>query len=545
MQLDILFRDAFYKSRETKNGILHHPLRQPPNAYYSAYRKFHDMAMLTIAVILQFSIMGVPNACYEADDMPEATAEALPRWRGFNLLDKFVLEWSPGGPFQEKDFKLISEFGFNFVRLPMDYRFWIVEGNWETFNEAIFADLDQALEFGARYGIHVCMNFHRAPGYTVAKPPEPTNLWEDEETQRVCAMHWRYFAARYKGIPNRLLSFNLFNEPADISGEVYAAVVKKMVEAIRAEDPDRLIIADGLDWGNRPCRELVPLGIAQAARGYQPSGLTHYMASWFEGADQWPLPEWPKRIAGGGFLYGPYKSEMKSPIEINSCFTEPATLVITVGEVSSHTRLVVTGNGKEIYAESFSPGPGEGPWEKSVFLEQYNSYRASYNKEIQVPVPAGEHKTVLDVDEGDWLTITRLEIRKDDHVCDCLSVIPRWGEPNPPIKVDSDTMRFQTTDVQDAAWLWDTYFKHWAQLREEGTGVMVGEWGAYNKTPHDVTLRWMEDSLKAFRRAGLGWALWNFRGPLGVIDSERDDVEYEPFEGHLLDRKMLDLLQRY
>jgi len=74
---------------------------------------------------------------------------------------------------------------------------------------------------------------------------------------------------------------------------------------------------------------------------------------------------------------------------------------------------------------------------------------------------------------------------------------------------------------------------------------MVGEWGAYNKTPHEVTLRWMEDDLKTFRRAGLGWALWNFRGSFGILDSGRADVQYEDFNGHKLDRKMLQLLQKY
>ena len=50
-----------------------------------------------------------------------ATPEKLPRWRGFNLLEKFMLS---GGrkPFLEEDFRLISKLGFNFVRLPMDYR---------------------------------------------------------------------------------------------------------------------------------------------------------------------------------------------------------------------------------------------------------------------------------------------------------------------------------------------------------------------------------------------------------------------------------------
>jgi endoglucanase len=39
--------------------------------------------------------------------------------------------------------------------------------------------------------------------------------------------------------------------------------------------------------------------------------------------------------------------------------------------------------------------------------------------------------------------------------------------------------------------------------------------------------------------------MWNLRGSFGVMDSERQDVQYEDFKGHKLDRKMLELLKRY
>ena len=41
---------------------------------------------------------------------------------------------------------------------------------------------------------------------------------------------------------------------------------------------------------------------------------------------------------------------------------------------------------------------------------------------------------------------------------------------------------------------------------------MVGEFGAFNQTPHNVALDWMRDCLEAWRMADWGWALWNFRG---------------------------------
>ena len=42
-----------------------------------------------------------------------------------------------------------------------------------------------------------------------------------------------------------------------------------------------------------------------------------------------------------------------------------------------------------------------------------------------------------------------------------------------------------------------------------------------------------------------GWAMWNFRGSFGVLDSGRDDVEYEDWHGRKLDRKLLTLLQKH
>ena len=43
----------------------------------------------------------------------------------------------------------------------------------------------------------------------------------------------------------------------------------------------------------------------------------------------------------------------------------------------------------------------------------------------------------------------------------------------------------------------------------------------------------------------MGWSLWNLKGSFGILDSGRDDVDYEDFHGHRLDRAMLDLLRKY
>ncbi len=54
----------------------------------------------------------------------------------------------------------------------------------------------------------------------------------------------------------------------------------------------------------------------------------------------------------------------------------------------------------------------------------------------------------------------------------------------------------------------------------------------------------MQASLDNWKRAGMGWALWNLRGSFGVVDSGRADVRYESYLGHELDRHMLELLRQ-
>src|SRR6266542_5190013 len=66
-----------------------------------------------------------------------------------------------------------------------------------------------------------------------------------------------------------------------------------LVEAIREKDPGRLVIADGLDLGWTPVPGLAGLSIGQSRHAYDPWGVSHYLASWFPGAEEWDEPTWP------------------------------------------------------------------------------------------------------------------------------------------------------------------------------------------------------------------------------------------------------------
>jgi endoglucanase len=371
----------------------------------------------------------------QAADHLEPNPKKLPRWRGFNLLEKFIAH-EENAPFREADFEWMAGWGFNFVRLPMSYHCWSDPNDWRLIREPVMKEIDQALEFGRQHGVHVCMNFHRAPGYSVDRSvKEPFNLWTDAEALEAAVYHWRHFAARYKRVPNSALSFDLLNEPGLLSEEkflddrTYFRVVKALVEGIRAESPDRLIIADGLNWGRIPVPMLAPLGIAQSTRGYDPMEVSHWKASWVNGADSWPRPTWPL------------------PVDAKKGARE---------------------------------------------RQQFESYRATF---------------------------------RENPVVAQLADDPVLGQ-------DWNRERIQHQLIRP-----------WKELESMGVGVHVGEFGAHNFTPHDVALAWMHDLFDAWKTAGWGWALWNFRGSFGILDSGRVDVKYEEFHGHPLDRKMLELLR--
>lgn len=158
-----------------------------------------DFLKLTAAAVTSTAFSPYAhNVCARSTDSPSAGPLTIPRWRGFNLLEMFTMRSK--GDFAEDDFKYISDWGFDFVRLPLCYRLWTVDGDDYKINEAMLQKLDRAIEFGQKYNIHVCLNFHRGPGYSVNREfIEPHSLWKDKSALDAFVFHWTMIAKRYKG----------------------------------------------------------------------------------------------------------------------------------------------------------------------------------------------------------------------------------------------------------------------------------------------------------------------------------------------------------
>lgn len=119
-----------------------------------------------------------------------------------------------------------------------------------------------------------------------------------------------------------------------------------------------------------------------------------------------------------------------------------------------------------------------------------------------------------------------------------------WVFRNPDDLPEVSWPLWDNGKLQDKAWLRE-HFAPWIALVEQGGGVHCGECGAWRDTPHHVALAWMDDMFSTLTDHGIGFALWEFDGGFGILNSKRADVQYEDWHGHQLDRKMLALLRKF
>ena len=70
----------------------------------------------------------------------EPAQTAIPRWRGFNLT-YFFTKWKDATPVED-DFRMMRDWGFDFVRLPMSYELWVQPGDWYAIKEETLERID-------------------------------------------------------------------------------------------------------------------------------------------------------------------------------------------------------------------------------------------------------------------------------------------------------------------------------------------------------------------------------------------------------------------
>ena len=504
----------------------------------------------------------------------QAATEWKPKdiWHGSNLLGMFLYDHKAcSGRFYEWDFAVLEKYGFNFARLPVDYRFFSKgKDHWYEIDESKLPRLDEAVAFGRKHRIHVQICFHRIPGYTVAAYQlEKHNLFRDPEALDAACRYWACLAKRYRGVPNDELSFNLFNEPSlsvaaqcGYSGaKRYAEIIRILVKAIRDEDPDRFVMADGLNSGGGyipvPGLDDIP-NLGWATRGYNPTSVSHYGAGWM-GLANAPKPVWPfDPDAPIGVCEGPGR-ETRGRLELIDL--PPCTVAISFSHgVATRAKIRATADGKIVKEERLVPSADAPGWTNVHVDPKWKNTIGSYTGRVEIVLANGAKNLTIENAEGEWACSKSCLITSADgkHAFD-LKLSPQFRQPlnfrqrfagwmapksfRPVDETGAFVKRRYPDDSREC--LYRLEFKALDELNLKDKVVMAGEFGVYKHTPHEMAMDFLKAYFELWKERGMGWASWGFRGDMGVINSERKDVEYETVPEGKLDRQMLELYRRY
>ncbi len=150
----------------------------------------------------------------------------------------------------ELDVERVAALGLNLIRIPFWYRALEDEGEDGAVRPraAGWKALDDVVAWARRHGLYLILDLHGAPGGQSAHWHQGLRnggfLWKRASCADRTAHLWAQVAAHFRGEAH-IAAFGLLNEP-DPRGdrEAYERVHQRLYDAVRAGDPDRIVVAE-------------------------------------------------------------------------------------------------------------------------------------------------------------------------------------------------------------------------------------------------------------------------------------------------------------
>ncbi|MBN1814539.1 MAG: glycoside hydrolase family 5 protein [Anaerolineae bacterium] len=167
----------------------------------------------------------------------------------------------------EEDIAFIRGCGATVVRLPLNYHHFERDDEPFRYLESGFERLDRAVGWCARHGLYAIFDLHSVPGWQSSdwhcdNSSRHALFWRHRQFQDRFVALWEEFARRYRGNP-AVAGYNVMNEPITNAPlgrfgdpgrfdatyvsdwDVINRVYRRVVNAIRAIDPDHIIFLEG------------------------------------------------------------------------------------------------------------------------------------------------------------------------------------------------------------------------------------------------------------------------------------------------------------
>ena len=175
---------------------------------------------------------------------------------GADSVKTFYDAWLTNHVTQD-DINQVKAWGFNAVRLPLHYEYFVNLGTPDVWNEQGFALVDDIISWCTTAGIYVILDLHAAPGgqsdnsgisdYDSTKP----SLWESAENRSKTVRLWDKISERYKN-EAWVAGYDLINEPNwDLpGGTLLRELYEDLTRVIRANRDDHILFIEGNSYSN-------------------------------------------------------------------------------------------------------------------------------------------------------------------------------------------------------------------------------------------------------------------------------------------------------
>ena len=184
----------------------------------------------------------------------------------------------------QDDIRRIADWGFDHVRLPVDYPVLEQDDQPGQYLEQGFAYIDNCLAWCKQAGLKMILDLHKAPGYAF-DDLQRASLFADTTMQQRLIDLWQFMSARYS-TESEWVAYELLNEITLPDSAPWNALYPKLVQTIRNNTAQHLIIIGGNQYN--AAHELQNLILMQdnnilyTFHHYLPLVVTHYQAPWLE-----------------------------------------------------------------------------------------------------------------------------------------------------------------------------------------------------------------------------------------------------------------------
>ena len=200
---------------------------------------------------------------------------------------------------KKEDIQQIQKWGFDHVRLPVDYN--VIESDEGIAKKNGYQRIQQVVDWCRECELNLILDLHKAYGYDFndAGDEERNNLFSSEALQKRFVDLWIEIVKRFGR--EKHIAFELLNEVVEKeNADAWNKLIKATVSEIRKVNATAPIIYGGIQWNSVKTLKLLEIpddkNIIFTFHFYEPLLFTHQKAYWVAAMDPKQTISYPESM---------------------------------------------------------------------------------------------------------------------------------------------------------------------------------------------------------------------------------------------------------